>query len=155
MPPLAEAGFVTQDGKPDWASLEQYGPTLKVIVEYRESETASASKAETVYALIDTGACESCIDSQLVQRLGLPVVDVRQIAGVSGAKSHFVHMAHIIAPNLDITQYGAFTAVELAAGGQPHAVLLGRDFLRNTIMIYDGMRAQVTLASHKLVSSSP
>jgi hypothetical protein len=46
-------------------------------------------------------------------------------------------------------QWGAFAGVELRAGGQPHGVLLGRSFLNQCIMIYDGIREQVTVATPK------
>ncbi len=77
-------------------------------------------------------------------------MDIVTISGVAGAKEHPVYLAHILIPQLDIIQYGKFTGVDLKSGGQVHDVLLGRDFLRNVIMIYDGFRSQVTIASTKV-----
>lgn len=55
-------------------------------------------------------------------------------------------MARISVPILEIQQYGRFAGVDLNDGGQAHHVLIGRNFLSGVIMIYDGIRAQVTLA---------
>lgn len=149
--PLIEAGFVTKDGAADAAQLVGIGPTVQVIVGHHSSDgQQEPEKTETVPGLIDTGATESCIDTQLAERLGLPIIDVRTIGGAAGANEHNVCLAQILIPSLDMPQYGSFTGVNLADGGQHHQVLLGRTFLRNTIMIYDGLRAQVTVASAKI-----
>jgi predicted aspartyl protease len=113
---------------------------------------AQAGTAETslnVPALVDTGASQSCIDSDLAAALGLKPIDEILMAGVGGAKQHLVYLAHILIPQLDIIQWGAFAGVDLKAGGQAHRVLLGRTFLNGCILIYDGIRAQVTIASPK------
>ncbi len=81
--------------------------------------------------------------------LGLKPVDEILIAGVGGAKPHVVYLAHILIPQLDIVQWGAFAGVDLKAGGQFHGVLLGRTFLEGCVMIYDGIRSQVTVAAPK------
>ena len=57
----------------------------------------------------------------------------------------FVYMAQIHIPQLNFTQYGKFAGVQLVGGGQQHQALLGRTFLQGTMMIYDGIRGQVTV----------
>ena len=39
-----------------------------------------------------------------------------------------------------------FETASMAGGGQIHRALIGRTFLNSFIMIYDGLRGQVTLA---------
>ena len=146
--PLIEAGFLDKDGRPDGDSLRAYGPTVQVVVSPMASGDAEP-KSETVYVLVDTGATESCIDKDLAERLGLPIVDVRTLSGVGGAKEHGVYAALVSIPQLEVVQYGAFTGVDLKAGGQSHMALLGRTFLSGTLLIYDGIRSQVTIASEK------
>jgi len=148
--PLIDAGFTDKDGKADAPRLEVFGPTVKVTVIHSSTEDTGADpKSKTVFALVDTGASETCIDEDLANELELPIVDVREIGSAHGSNPHNVYMAHVSIPQLDIIQYGKFTGVNLKDGGQQHECLLGRTFLRNTIMIYDGYRAQVTLASTK------
>ena len=72
------------------------------------------------------------------------------IAGAAGASRHPLYAARIAVPALEIFQIGAFAGVDLAAGEQPHRVLPGRTFLQGTVMIYDGVRAQVTIASCRI-----
>lgn len=104
--------------------------------------------AETkLWALVDTGATESCIDADLAAKLQLPIVDRRRVAGVSGIKDVDMHLAHIHVPGLAFTLYGAFAGVNLVAGGQMHCALIGRTFLRHCKMIYDGLTGDVTISA--------
>lgn len=148
--PILDAGFRGQDGHADGQMLIAYGPTVEVTVGHYVPENEPARPSKAVLALVDTGACQSCIDAVLAAELGLPVIDTARIAGAGGESVHDVFLAHITIPQLEVVQYGRFTGVNLRAGGQEHAVLLGRTFLVNTVMIYDGLRSQVTIASARV-----
>ncbi len=151
--PLAEAGFCLPAIPEDKRSglLVFYGPTIAVTVGRLDSKTANPVLAndrasEAVSALVDTGALESCIDDALAKKLGLPVIDRQQCAGVNGPSTHDVYLALIDIPPLGFAQYGRFMGVHLAAGGQPHQVLLGRTLLQTMVLIYDGVHGMVTIA---------
>ena len=148
--PLADAAFVDSGGRPDHAALIEFGPSLEVVVSPFIDPPQTPTEGHTTHALIDTGATQSCIDVQVATSLGLPVVDYVMIAGVTGASRYPLFAARVAIPSLEIFQFGAFAGVELAAGDQPHRVLLGRTFLQGTVMIYDGVRAQVTIASYRI-----
>ena len=148
--PLADAGFVDPGGKPDHAALVEFGPSLEVVVSSFVDPPQPPTEGHTTHALVDTGATQSCIDMQVAESLGLPVVDFVMMAGAAGASRHPLYAARVAIPALEIFQFGAFAGVDLAAGGQPHRVLLGRTFLAGTVMIYDGVRAQVTVASCRI-----
>jgi hypothetical protein len=75
----------------------------------------------------------------------LPVIDRRSVSGVHGAGEVNMHLAHIHIPMLNFTLYGAFAGVALQAGGQQHHALIGRTFLRNFTMIYEGRTGTVTI----------
>lgn len=125
------------------------GPTLRVRVGFDPAFPHGGVPdlpAGTFHALVDTGAGVSCIDSDLARELELPIVDRGRIAGVLGADEVNFHLAQIYVPGLDGTVNGIFAGVHLAAGGQPHAVLLGRDFLNFFTMRYDGRTGSVTLS---------
>ncbi len=126
------------------------GPTLNVQIGFDQNyQTANNSApnlpAVEYFALIDTGAMESCIDSSIAINLGLPVVDEVSISGVHGANKVNVHLAQIHIPALRFTIYGRFCGVHLHAGGQPHSALLGKTFLRHVTMNYEGNSGSVTL----------
>ena len=97
-------------------------------------------------ALVDTGALESCIDSELALTLNLPIVDRQAVAGVHGRGDVNMHLAQIYVPALDWTVHGSFAGVYLRAGGTPHYALMGRTFLRHFTMVYDGKTGAVTLS---------
>lgn len=97
--PLADAGFPNDDGRAR-ERLLAFGPTLQVSVSHFQPDSTGAPPLETVPALVDTGATESCIDSRLAERLGLPVIDTMEMSGVGGAKSHNVYLASVAIPSL-------------------------------------------------------
>ncbi len=144
--PLTECGFADAQGRPDAQALITNGPTIEVVVSSPLDSAQQATASRSVPALIDTGASHSCIDEDLATQLGLPIVDIAQMSGIGGIQDYNVYLADIHVPHLLSNLKGRFSAVKLTQGGQPHAVLLGRDFLQNTIMFYDGLRAQVTIA---------
>lgn len=134
--------------------LTNYGPTLFVNIGFDASFKpgiipSAAPRGLNVGALVDTGATESCIDSMLAANLGLPLIDVRAIAGVGGSQKANFYLAQIHVPSLNFTIHGAFAGVHLVSGGQWHQAIIGRTFLRHCKMIYDGTTGTV-LISHTL-----
>jgi len=150
----AECGF------PDQAMhLAQFGPTLEVRIGFDPGYRAKSGdipglSPKEYNALIDTGAAESCIDSQVAAPLGMPVVDEMPVSGVHGQAVVNVHLGQIHAPALGFTIYGRFCGVHLHAGGQPHSALLGRTFLYHTTMTYQGKTGSVTLSRQTRPDSS-
>lgn len=141
----AECGF---EGRPD--ELVQYGPTIVVRIGFTPEVSHDGGDRPSLpstqfFALVDTGASESCIDSAVAMELGLPVVDREMVAGVHGAAPANVHLAHIYVPDLGIWINGRFAGVHLQAGGQPHSALIGRDVLRHFTMVYDGRTGMVSI----------
>lgn len=149
--PLLDAGFPDDNGVTGGEWLVRHGPTIWIDIGFDPGfDPGSEAKPEPavtgVPALIDTGALESCIDKTLAARLGLPPVDRTTIAGVSGPQEVDVFVCQFHCPALRFTQYGTFAGVDLEGGGQVHKALIGRTFLKNAIMIYDGARGQATVA---------
>jgi len=144
---MADAGIKDALGKASPSLLVRYGPSLEVTVRhYSQGDITPISEdAITVWALVDTGAGESCIDDVLARKLRLPVTDRRKIAGASGPSWHDVYMGEIYIPATGNTIIGPFTGVHLIKGGQQHGVLLGRTFLNNKVMIYDGVNGTVRI----------
>ena len=50
-------------------------------------------------------------------------------------------------PGLNRTIYGQFAGVRLQAGGQSQYAIVGRDFLQDYLMAYDGRSGSVTISS--------
>lgn len=125
-------------------ALVRFGPTLRVQIGF---DTDFQPDEGGHFALVDTGALDSCIDSSLAMELKLPIIGRQRVAGVHGPDDLNMHLARIHVPDLQETLYGMFAGVHLAAGGQPHAALLGRSFLQNYTMTYDGRNGLVTLGN--------
>ena len=147
--PLSDCGFKDAGGVSGSVLLALFGPTMPVDIGFDPKFVTGKipqASAKQIPALIDSGALQSCIDSDLADSLNLPIVDRQWISGAGGKHEVNMYLAQLHVPNFVFTQYGQFAGVSLTAGGQQHKVLLGRTFLRTFIMIYDGIRGQVTLA---------
>ena len=69
---------------------------------------------EMHWALVDTGAFVSFIDSDLANTLGLPIVDRTEVAGALGVGDVNVYLAQIYVADLANTVYGRFGGVNLS-----------------------------------------
>lgn len=127
--------------------LQQFGPMLDVQIGQAvpaQQATLQVPALQTVYALIDTGATHSCVDERLAIGLNLPVIDRRQVAGVAGSIIHNIYLAQMVIIGLNMTYRGRFIGVDLS--GNCNA-LIGREFLSEAIMIYDGIGGTITLCT--------
>lgn len=158
--PETKCGFVSSEIASGRDLLVTHGPTLLVDIGFDPKydpaalTTLPVLAATKLWAMVDTGATESCIDSDLAKKLGLPIVDRRHIGGVSGLKEVSMHLAQVHIPALRFTLYGAFAGVDLIAGGQLHYALIGRTFLQHFRMTYDGSTGDVTLATPSSAASA-
>jgi len=98
-----------------------------------------------VLALIDTGASTSCIDEALAKHLNLPLINQVSIGGVGGAHMLNQYLCRLVIPQLNFSKAGAFIGAEMGQGGMMQQALIGRDFLSQMILIYDGLSGRTTL----------
>lgn len=156
--PTASASLGGTPNLTSQQALTQFGPILSVRVGFDRSFEPSHSLSpnlpeELLSALVDTGAGESCIDSDLAKALQLPRVDQRMVSGVGGEFKTSTYLAQIYVPALEITLYGGFAGVHLNSGGQPYSALLGRTFLQHFTMTYEGRTGVVLIGDD--VPSAP
>ena len=150
--PTASAGFHDTPGLSGRDTLSILGPTVQAQIgfdaSFRDGQSAPPNLGQALHlALIDTGASYSSIDSSLAEELGLPRAGTTLAAGVSGPLVAITYQAQVFIPSLNAIVHGELAAAHLRAGGQPHAAILGRDFLRNFTMTYEGRTGQVTLSN--------
>ena len=148
---VAECGFHDDCGSFDSTRLLTLGPTLNVRIgfdaNFKPGLNTIPDLPSTLYpALIDTGANVSCIDSTVARILVLPISDRINVSGVLGAGEVNMHIAQIYIPDLNTIFYGSFAGVHLLAGNHYHSALIGRDFLLNFKMYYDGTTGRVTIS---------
>ncbi len=148
--PQARAGFASDADFSGQRKLAIIGPTLYVRIgfdiEYRPGKGPPDLPRALLPALVDTGASHSCIDAALANDLNLPVVDRRTVIGVHGEKEVDVYHAQIYVPELDYVLHEQFAVANLTAGGQPHLALIGREFLQNFTMTYEGRTGTVVIS---------
>ena len=120
------------------------GPTASVQIGLGRDFVASTD-ARQHRALIDTGALDNCIDTDFAQVIGLNPSEYVRAAGVDGLFETQMYAAHVYVPALEHSVLGNFMGVRLLEGGLPYAILLGRTFLRNFSMAYDGRTGAVPL----------
>lgn len=129
--------------------LEYHGPNLEAHVGLDPSWTTDQPRApkpdkSNLWALIDTGAQESCIDGALAIELGLPVVNQRYVGGVGLVKVD-VHNAQVHLPMLLYTIHGPFAAIPGLMDRIHYPIVLGRSFLRVCKLSYNGKVGAVTI----------
>lgn len=106
----------------------------------------------SVRALIDTGASCTCMDSQVVKKLGLhPTGSVAVLTPSTGATPHEAYQydvsIHIPFPHASISHgYAQIGVVEADLANQGLQALLGRDILGKGLLIYDGQWGTFTLS---------
>ena len=149
--PTTNAGFPDNSSDSGRDGLVFWGPTLWVQIgfdpAFMDIGAVPSLPSQQHPALVDTGANYSCIDSALAISLSLPVVDRAPVSGVHGSEPVNFHLAQIHVPSLGWWVYGRFAGVHLSAGGQPHSAILGRVFLRDFVMFYDGRTGEVSISN--------
>jgi hypothetical protein len=97
---------------------------------------------DQVWALIDTGATDGCIDEAFAKRLGLQIIDRREVGGIEGKNERNVYLGTLFVPSLNSLFTGGLIGVSL---DQSIPIILGRDFLLGKIFIYDGNTGVTTV----------
>ena len=142
-------GKITE--KPSAAELQRRGPILPVTVTIEQNmgkglmnKGSFAPKNKDGFALIDTGASNTCIDEQAAQELGLPVIGVGAMVSASHEKSSCnIYPVLISTP---VARFNAPRAMGAALASQGLLALIGRDILRSCNLFYDGTSGQFFLS---------
>jgi predicted aspartyl protease len=93
----------------------------------------------SLIGLIDTGASCICVDGRVTKRLGLVASDRKLVQMADGRlESSTVYTARMVIPTLGFDDYIQVNAVAMQRPSQ--RLLLGRSFLKDYIVNYDGPR---------------
>jgi len=114
-------------------------PGLLVYIQVSSLESDGVG-IETVPALIDTGADQTVLPSDLVDKLGLVAGDQVLIAGVSGA----AEMAPTYFVDIALEHMQPMSMI-VAAFGSKEYCYLGRDFLNRYRIVLDGPKLKFTI----------
>jgi len=133
-------------------NLEQDGPILDVqflislnLEKKYIEEKKSIPEPVTVKALIDTGATSCVIQEDIPKKLNLqPVGEVNISTPSSKECKCFQYYMRMSIPSHGLIYEGPFIAAPL--DGQNVSCLIGRDVLKDSILIYIGNNNQFTLS---------
>ena len=150
-----EAQGKTPDGKtvylPPAIALQLRGPVVQVTVTIEQNAgKALLSQGKTLpqpksgLALIDTGASNTCIDDQVAQELGLPVIDVASMQSASHEKQ--LCNVYPVQINTPVVTLNSPRTVGANLAHQGLLVLIGRDVLQRCNLFYNGPLGQFTLS---------
>lgn len=123
--------------------LARDGCLLNIIVAPDDKIIARAGKAirpNNSTALVDTGASKVCIDYRIAQELGLRETGQRTLTTVGGNVEARVYIGVLEVPELDFRDLMEFVAPRVPFNVR---ALLGRSFLREFIVNFDGPSGEV------------
>ena len=131
-------------------ALQARGPVLQVSITIEQNAGKGLlAQGKTVptksgWALIDTGASNTCVDEQVAKELGLPIIDV----GTMQSASHEKHPCNIYPVQLitPVVTLNSPRTMSANLAGQGLLVLIGRDVLQKCNLFYNGPAGQFTLS---------
>jgi len=133
-------------------NLEVLGPILEVhflissdLEKKYIEEKKQLPEPIIVRSLIDTGASSCVIQNDIPKRLGLEPIGTMKICTPS-SKDHecYQYYMRMVIPSHNLVWDGVFIAAPLE--GQDISCLIGRDLLKNGILVYIGYMNQFTLS---------
>ena len=133
--------------------LERVGPRLRVQIGvpdalaalYTQKDQAIPS-SDLGFALFDTGASMTCVDEGILVEMGLHPVRVQRVSTPSGDSELNCYPCRLSFPGCPLPDIDPSIVVGAKLQKQGYAALIGRDLLRDMILIYDGPGARVTFA---------
>ncbi len=96
-------------------------------------------------ALVDTGADMSCIDVDLARDMRLEICDTRTVNGIHGPEQTDYYVAIVDIPDLYFSRIMQLAGLPLTRSGFAHEFLVGRDILKNFVLLYEGDTGRVTI----------
>jgi len=109
------------------------GPQLEITLHGSDPSTPT----ESLEGLIDTGASVICLDGRVATRLGLVAINRKPMQVADGSQvMASVYMAEMTIAGLGFKEWVEIYALPMARPSP--RVLLGRSFLRNYMVTYNG-----------------
>jgi Aspartyl protease len=134
------------------------GPFMPVVVSVPSVlATAIAAQGQPVpapvagIALIDTGATRTCVDTRVIQSLGIQQISAVSVHTANGPTLVGTYPAKFLFPTFSGLEIEFSSVLSATLSGQliqnqPLIVLIGRDFLMSGILNYHGTTGSFSLA---------
>jgi predicted aspartyl protease len=152
---LSSSGLHPLKWRPTPRRLALEGPVIDILISapLPEMEAGRAIgldfKQLQIKALIDTGAALTVINPQVASTCKLPQTDWSRIATVGGGGGVYPGYAAAISfPGTHLPNLKVVRVVASHIMGQPFfSCLIGRDILRNWLLVYDGPNGELEIRS--------
>ncbi len=141
---------------PTPAVLAQIGPVVPIQIEVPQALNKQLTAAGqpvpapiTGYALIDTGATMSAVDTSVIQKLGVNPVGLASVQTAGGPQQQSLYPIRLIVQGVGLVLDAAQVTgspLGMNLGGLVIIALIGRDFLQAMLMFYDGPAGEFTVA---------
>jgi hypothetical protein len=125
-----------------------------VVQKWASSNNVSINSALCQMALLDTGASVTGVDENLLAQLQYPPIGIANLSTPSGTVQTQVYMVMLVIPSRSDANFPPtipriiidnVRVISVRLGNQPFKVLLGRDVISKTVMVYNGPQALITL----------
>lgn len=134
------------------AALQGLGPLVPVQVEVPTALALQITEAGgqvpqpvTGNALIDTGASVSGVDLPVLASLGVNPVGTTRRGTAGGQQQTSLNPIKMVLTPINLpVEYSSVIGVDLS--GMDIVALLGRDFLKRALLVYDGPSGEITIA---------
>ena len=153
MPTFSRNFINSKSGTPDPNHLERVGPRLPVEVSISGVLASQYTKDQRAipppvsgFALFDSGASNTCIDEGVLSQLGLAAQDNIDISTPSEKSVRSRYIAKVSFPDCPLSDIDPAVVIGVVLRNQGYIALLGRDLMRDMLVIYDGPGARVTFA---------
>ncbi len=153
MTPVFHRDFEGSDDPAGRNQLERLGPLIPIQVaipasattQYESSQLKTSSPVNG-FALFDTGASRTCVDESVLIGLGLIATGTVRIAIPSGRSRRSRYYAGLSFPDCPLPNRDPFEVTGVDLQGSNYIALIGRDLMRDMLLMYDGVGARITFA---------
>lgn len=132
--------------------LRDHGALIKVriaqprdVADSLRAQGKAVADAVDAMAMIDTGASITAIDQGLATRIGLVQTGVAPVAGVTGVQDQPIYAAQVMLDQPSVA-LDPWKMIGSPLNIQNFDVLLGRDFLQELTLVYDGSSGNFQLS---------
>ena len=146
--PVSDTGDHTGNG----AGLQLEGPKIAiaiavptVLAEFLARSGLPVPPARKGFALIDTGASITAVDEDVVASLGIQPIGQMKLSTPSQSRSSWLYAARLTCSGMAMPVPEILDIVGCTLQPQGFIALLGRNFLRNFVLVYDGRAGFFTL----------
>lgn len=146
--PISDTGDHTGNG----AGLQFEGPKIAieiavptVLAEFLARSALPVPPARRGFALIDTGASMTVVDEDVVASLGIQPIGQMKLSTPTQSRSAWLYAARLTCSGVGVPVLEVLDVVGCTLQPQGFIALLGRNFLRKVVLVYDGPAGFFTL----------